>query len=138
MSQTSTGDLIESTLKNMKDLIDANTVIGAPITTPDGATILPVSKVNFGYGMGGGDLPSSQKSMFGGGSGGGVSITPIAFLVIDKGNIKLLPIQQYNTTIDRIVDMAPDFMDKVTGFIDSFNAKKNNKNKETVTEVVDK
>ena len=128
-----TGDLVENTLKSMKDLIDSNTVIGSAITTEDGITILPVSKVSFGYGTGGGDLPSSQKQMFGGASGGGVNITPIAFLIINKGDIKLMPIQQYNTTIDRIVDMAPDFMNKVTGFVDSFSAKKK-KNEEEKSE----
>lgn len=132
MSEKNTGsnatsDIIDSTLKNMKSLIDSSAVIGEPINTPTGGLILPVCKVSFGYGIGGGDLPSAAKNMYGGGSGGGVNITPIAFLVIENGNIRLLPIQQFNGSIDRIINTAPDLMDKLGMFVDSIrnkNAKK--------------
>lgn len=70
------GELTESNMKNLQALVDSNSVIGKEIVTPDGTVILPVSKVSFGFGSGGGDLPSSQKELFGGGTGGGVTITP--------------------------------------------------------------
>lgn len=109
------GELTESSMKNLQGLLDSNSVIGKAITTPDGTTILPVSKVSFGFGSGGSDLPASQKELFGGGSGAGVTITPIAFLVVKDGNVKVMHVQGYNTTADRVVDMVPDVVDKVSG-----------------------
>ena len=85
---------------NLQALIDSNSVIGREIVTPDGTVILPVSKVSFGFGSGGGDLPSSQKELFGGG-----------------GDVKLLQVQSYNNTADRVVGMVPDVVDKVSGLI---------------------
>lgn len=101
----------------MQALIDSNSVIGREIVTPDGTVILPVSKVSFGFGSGGGDLPSSQKELFGGGTGGGVTITPLAFLIVKNGDVKLLQVQSYNNTADRVVGMVPDVVDKVSGLI---------------------
>lgn len=111
------GELTDSSMKNLQGLVDSNSVIGQAVTTPDGTTILPVSKISFGYGSGGSDLPSSQKELFGGGSGGGVTITPVAFLVIRDGNVKVLNVQSYSNTADRVVDLVPDVVDKVTGLI---------------------
>lgn len=132
MAQTPISELTDGSMKNLKTLIDSNSVIGAPITTPDGITILPVSKITFGFGVGGGDLPSSQKELFGGGSAGGVTITPIAFIVIDKGNVKLLQVQSFSNTADRVVGMVPEVMDKVSGIVDGF--KKKNDQPGTATE----
>lgn len=120
MPQKPLGELTDNSMKNLQSLIDANTVIGEAIKTDDGTTILPVCKVSFGYASGGGDLPSSQKEMFGGASGGGVTMTPIAFLVIKDGNVKLMQVQSFSNTADRMVGMVPDVMDKVTGIIDGF------------------
>lgn len=117
-------ELTDSSMKNLRTLIDSNAVIGAPITTPDGTTILPVSKVSFGFGTGGSDLPASQKELFGGGAGGGVSITPIAFLVIKEGDVKLLQVQSFSSTADRVVGMVPDVMDRVSGFVSGLGKKK--------------
>ena len=110
-------ELTDSSMKNLQALIDSNSVIGKAVTTPDGTTILPVSKVTFGYASGGSDLPATQKELFGGGTGGGVSITPIAFLVIRSGDVKVLPVQPYQSTADRVVGMAPDLSDKVSGLV---------------------
>ena len=126
MANNPISELTDSSMKNLRTLVDSNSVIGAPITTPDGATILPVSKVSFGFGTGGSDLPASQKELFGGGAGGGVSITPIAFLVIRGGDVKLLQIQSFSSTADRVVGMVPDVMDRVSGFVSGLG-----KNKET-------
>ena len=106
------GELTESNMKNLQALIDSNSVIGREIVTPDGTVILPVSKVSFGFGSGGGDLPSSQKELF-----GGVTITPLAFLIVKNGDVKLLQVQSYNNTADRVVGMVPDVVDKVSGLI---------------------
>jgi len=116
-------DLTDSSMKNLRALVDSNSVIGSPITTPDGATILPVSKVSFGFGTGGSDLPASQKELFGGGTGGGVSITPIAFLIIREGDVKLLQIQSFSNTADRVVGMVPDVIDRVSGFVSGLGKK---------------
>lgn len=116
-------ELTDSSMKNLRTLIDSNAVIGSAITTPDGTTILPVSKVSFGFGTGGSDLPASQKELFGGGAGGGVSITPIAFLVIQGGDVKLLQVQSFSNTADRVVGMVPDMLDRVSGFVSGLGKK---------------
>ena len=111
------GELTESNMKNLQALVDSNSVIGKEIVTPDGTVILPVSRVSFGFGSGGGDLPSSQKEQIGGGTGGGVTITPMAFLIVRNGDVKLIQVQSYNNTADRLVGMVPDVMDTVSGLI---------------------
>ena len=116
-------ELTESSMKNLQTLIDSNSVIGKPVTTPDGTTILPVSRVSFGFGTGGSDLPATQKELFGGGSGGGVSITPVAFLVIREGDVKVLQIQSFSNTADRVVGMMPDMIDRVSGFVSGLGKK---------------
>ena len=116
-------ELTDSSMKNLQALIDSNAVIGKAITTPDGTTILPVSKVSFGFGTGGSDLPATQKELFGGGAGGGVSITPVAMLVIQGGSVKVLQIQSYTSTADRVVGMVPDVIDRVSGFVSGMGNK---------------
>lgn len=120
MPQSPIGEITDSSMKNLQALIDANAVIGQAITTPEGTTILPVCKVSFGFASGGSDLPSSQREMFGGGQGGGVSITPIAFLVIKGGDVRLMQVQSYSNTVDRAVGMVPEMVDKVSGLVSSF------------------
>ena len=116
------GELTESSMKNLQTLIDSNSVIGKEVSTPDGTVILPVSRVSFGFGTGGGDLPATQKELFGGGTGGGVSITPLAFLIVKNGDVKLLQVQSYSNTADRVVGMVPEVVDKVSGLINSKKA----------------
>ena len=98
-------DMMTSTMAKIKDMIDVNTVIGDPITTPDGVTIIPVTKVSIGYGSGGSDFAMSSKqpdNCFGGGAGGSVKITPIAFLIIRDGNVRMLPVAEpASTSMDR-------------------------------------
>ncbi len=96
-----------------------NTIVGSPITTPDGITLIPVTKVIFGFGSGGGDYTSKDNPSFGGGSGAGVKLDPVGFLVINDGTVKMLNITApANTTVDRLVEQIPDVMDKVDQFID--------------------
>lgn len=118
MSEHPINSLMDTTMKKIKEMIDVNTIIGDPITTPDGTTIIPVSKVSFGFASGGSDLPTKRdnKDCFGGGSGAGVTINPIGFLTISKGNVKLIPIEKYDGAVDRIVSLIPDVFDKVADY----------------------
>lgn len=119
MSDHPINSLMDTTMKKIKEMIDVNTIIGDPITTPDGTTIIPVSKVSYGFASGGSDLPTKKdnKDCFGGGSGAGVTINPVAFLTITKGSVKLIPIEKYDGAVDRIVGMVPDVIDKVADMI---------------------
>ncbi len=111
------------TMSKLKEMIDVNAVIGDPITTPDGTTLIPVSKVSVGFASGGTD---GTNLRFGAGAGAGVTITPIAFIVIKDGNTRMIYVAPpTNTAIDRLVDMIPEAADKINGFIQS------KKNKET-------
>ena len=119
MSEHPINSLMDTTMKKIKELIDSNTIIGDPITTPDGTTIIPVSKVTYGFASGGSDLPTKKdnRECFGGGSGAGVSIQPIGFLSIAKGNVRFIPIEKYDGAADRIVGMIPEAFDKISSFI---------------------
>ena len=121
-------NMLENTIAKIRDMVDVNSVVGDPITTPDGVTIIPVSKVSVGFGGGGSDFVSKnankQENPFGGGAGGGVKITPIAFLIVKDGSVRMLPVAApANTTADRLVEMVPDVLDKVSSFIDSHTKK---------------
>lgn len=109
-------------------MVDANTVVGDPIVTPD-VTLIPISRVSMGFASGGSDFAQkSQKpdhaNAFGGGSGAGINIIPLAFLVVRGDNVKLLPIVPPNDALDRAVSMAPDVIDKITSFIEKQQEKK--------------
>ena len=120
-------NMLDSTIQKIKEMVDVNSVIGEPISTPDGVTIIPVSKVSVGFGGGGSDFvnKSGGENPFGGGVGGGVKVTPICFLIVKDGNVRMMPVAQpANTTADRIVEMVPDTLDKIAAFIDSRTEKK--------------
>ena len=119
-------DLMQSTIDKVHQLVDTNAIVGQPITTPDGVTLIPISRVNFGFGSGGGDYGKSMKGEnFGGGGGAGVKIDPVAFLTIKDGVTRVLPVAVPPvSTLDRIVDMAPDLMDKAEKFLDKKKAEK--------------
>jgi sporulation protein YtfJ len=128
MSQT-LPNMLENTIAKIREMVDANSVIGTPITTPDGVTIIPVSKISVGVGGGGSDFVSKnvnkQENPFGGGAGGGVKVTPIAFLIVKEGSVRMLPVATpANSTADRIVEQVPDVLDRITSFIDSRLEKK--------------
>ena len=118
-------NMMEGMLHKIREMIDANTVMGTPVTTPDGTTIIPISKVSIGFGGGGSDFATNKGgNPFGGGAGGGVKVTPVAFIVVSDGNVRMLPVAQAaNTTADRLVEMIPDTLDKVSAFIDSHTRK---------------
>ncbi len=117
--KTPLNDLMCATMEKVHEMVDTNTIVGEPISTADGVTLIPISKVSFGFGSGGGSYGKGSKDGFGGGSAAGVKIDPVAFLVIKDGLTRVLPVAAAPmNTVDRIVDMAPDLMDKVEKFID--------------------
>lgn len=114
MSENPIQGIMGTTMEKIKEMVDVNTIIGDPVTTPDGTTIIPVSKVSFGFASGGSDLPTKQpKNTFGGGGGAGISIQPIAFLVVSAGNVKLLQMTMGENTANNIVNMVPEVVDKI-------------------------
>lgn len=122
-------NMLSSTIDEIKKMVDANTVVGEAIKTDDGVTIIPISKVSIGYGGGGSDFatknPNNKENPFGGGVGMGVKVTPVAFLVVKEGSVRMLPVAApANTTADRLVEMLPDTLDKIASFIDSRMEKK--------------
>ena len=118
-------ELMRSTIEKVHELVDTNVIVGQPSNTPDGVTLIPISRVNFGFGSGGGDYGKVQPKGFGGGGGAGVKIDPVAFLTIKDGVTRVLPVAAPPvTTLDRIVEMAPDLMDKAEKFLDKKKAEK--------------
>lgn len=117
MSDHPINGLMNTTMDKIKEMVDVNTIIGDPITSPDGTIIIPVSKVSYGFASGGSDFPTKNenKDCFGGGSGAGVTIQPVAFLTVYKSNVNLLPVEKYDGAADRVVGMVPELVDKVTG-----------------------
>ena len=114
-------NMLENTIQKIREMVDVNSVIGTPITTPDGVTIIPVSKVSVGFG-GGGSYFSNKNgdNPFGGGVGGGVKVSPVCFLVVKDGNVRMLSVPApANSTTERIVEMLPDTLDKITAYLDS-------------------
>lgn len=117
-------NMLDNTISKIREMVDANSVIGDPITTADGVTIIPVSKVSVGFGGGGSDFvsknPNKQENPFGGGAFGGVKVTPIAFLIIKEGTVRMVPVAvPASTTADRIVEQVPDVLEQIVSFIDS-------------------
>ncbi len=116
-------DVMNTAMQNIKDMIDVNTIIGDPITAPNGTLVIPVSRVGVGFASGGSDFnskTSNEKTNFGGGSGAGVSISPIAFLVITaKGDVTILPLDNSSLSgIDRLVGSVPGVIEQVKGIFD--------------------
>ena len=121
-------DMMDISMTKIREMVDANTVVGDPITTPDGIMIIPISKVSFGFGSGGSEYPVKEKNGLGGGGAAGVKIEPIGFLTVKEGNVRMLNIAPpAGTTVDRLVEMIPDVLDRVQDFIDKNKAKKDAK-----------
>ena len=112
-------EVLQTTMSKVKEMVDANTVVGQPITTQDGVTLIPVSRLSFGFATGGSDF----GKVLGGGSGAGVNVIPMAFLIVKDGNVRMLPVAPPpGDTISRVVDLVPDMFDRVTGYIDKKSA----------------
>lgn len=106
--------LMDVTLEKIKTMVDSNTVIGDPIYTADGTLILPISRMSFGFASGGSDFPSkTTKDLFGGGGGAGVSVVPVAFLIVKDGNVRLLQLADPSNHVDRAMTLMPDMVEKI-------------------------
>lgn len=124
-------DIMDSAMNKMRTLVDVNSVVGTPVVVGDGITIIPVSKISYGFGAGGSDFEnkvSSDAPFFGGGCGTGVSVSPVGFLSIVNGNVSFLQVESFHGAIDRLIAMSPDLINKISS---SFKNKKkdNNDNK---------
>ena len=127
----SLSELISTTMEHVRTMADANTIIGTPIYA-EGVTLIPVSRMSFGVAGGGTEFSTKKQpagdNSFGGGSGASAKLEPVAFLVVKEGSVKLLPVAPPPaTTVDRVIDTVPEVVDKVTGFIESQQAKKEQK-----------
>ncbi len=124
MNNNNISEMLASTMEKMQKMVDVNTIVGAPVDVGGGVTIVPISKVHIGMGGGGSDFATknalaAKKDPFGGGLGAGVSIDPVAFLVIKGDSVRMLPVAEpASTTVDRIVEQAPELLDKLNGFLE--------------------
>ncbi len=109
--------LVKSSMEKIRELSEAETIVGKPIETSDGTTIIPVSKVSFGLASGGSDLGSDKKG-FGGGSGAGITISPMAFIVVRNGETKLLQMTNNTPYQNAVVNVVPEVVDKIIDFVD--------------------
>ena len=119
-------EMVSEAVKSIKGLIDVNTVVGEPMTVADGTVIIPISRVSFGFGGGGSEFSSKKEGnepLFGGGIGGGAAVKAEAFMVVSNGNVRIIPITDSQSAMDKLVDMIPGAIDKINGLI--ANRKKN-------------
>ena len=131
MSEKSANGILRTTIEKVRDLVDVSTIIGEPITLPDGLTIIPVSKVTYGFASGGSDFPSKNNvELFGGAGGAGITINPVAFLVIKDGDVTIKHIVSGDNAVERAVSLVPEMFDKVANLA----KKKDEKPAEVVSE----
>ena len=109
--------LMNESMKGLRDLVDVDCIVGEPIVTASGTTIIPISKVTFGFGSAGSDIAKSSKDDFGGGAGAGVTIQPLCFLIERDGDVKILNINPSRTTADALVNMVPEAIDRISAMI---------------------
>ncbi len=121
MKETQVNKIMENTLEKMREMVDVSTIIGEPMVTGD-TTLIPVSKVSYGFTSGGTDLPSKQNAeLFGGGGGGGITISPVAFIVIQNDKVRMMQIDNYTSSADRAIAMIPELVDQVSKLLSSKN-----------------
>ncbi|MBQ4381682.1 MAG: GerW family sporulation protein [Oscillospiraceae bacterium] len=126
MEKNRTSELMETVMNKVREMVDVSSAVGEPIVIGDGTTIIPVSRVSFGFASGGSDFTgknqNGQSSPFGGGSGAGVKINPVCFVVIRDGHVRVMNIEApAATTLERLIDSAPDLIDKVSGMVSKKN-----------------
>ena len=116
--------IMDGALKNIKDLVDVDTIIGTPINAGDKTTIIPISRVAYGFGVGGSEFQGVNDKIkepnFGGGVGGGMSISPVGFLVVTGDNVRMINVDTATTPLDKLIDVAPGIIEKV---VDKFTKK---------------
>ena len=118
MAEHPINGLMGVTMDKIRELVNSDTIIGEPVSLPDGTTILPVSKVTFGVATGGSDVAATQsKELFGGGSGAGVTVAPVAFLVVKDGNVRTIQLADPNNSLERAITMLPELVDKLAALL---------------------
>ncbi|RUT36120.1 sporulation protein YtfJ [Paenibacillus zeisoli] len=129
--------LMQTALENIKEMVDVNTIVGEPVETPDGSVILPISRVGFGFAAGGSDFNiedghekagaavDGKVKPFGGGSGGGVSINPIAFLVVGKQGVNVVPLDNQTHVVEKLIDAVPNVIDKIQSLFPNSSSSQN-------------
>ena len=126
MEKQSAAGILSTTIEKVRNLVDVSTIVGEPIVLSDTITVIPVSKVTYGFASGGSDFPSKNNTqLFGGGGGAGVTINPVAFLVLKDGEVTLKHITANDNAAERIVNMVPDVIDKITDTVDKVKSGKN-------------
>ena len=119
-------NMLDNTITKIREMVSSNSVVGEPINVGNDLTIIPISKISIGLGGGGSDFATKNQGEmpFGGGVGAGVKVTPVAFLIIKDGNVRMVPVAApANTTADRIVELVPETLDKIAAFVDSHTHK---------------
>lgn len=126
MKEQSAAGILGTTIDKIKDMVDSRTIIGDPIDAGQGIKVIPVSKVTYGFASGGSDFPSkSAKELFGGGGGAGVTLTPVAFLVINNGNVSVKYISEGpDSSMERVISSLPELVDKLSEVVDKIKNKK--------------
>lgn len=118
MKEQSVSGVLGTTIEKIRELVDVSTIIGEPMDAGNGISVIPVSKVSYGFASGGSDFPSkSNAELFGGGGGAGVTITPICFLIINNGEVSIKHISMEEGSVERVIGMVPDVVDKVAGVV---------------------
>ena len=120
MSERAIDSMMNTTLEKIRQMVDVSTVVGDPITLPDGATVVPISKVAYGFASGGSDLPSkhpSAKGYFAGGAGAGVTVTPVAFIVSQNGQVRVQQVEPYTSSMDRAISTMPEIVDTISNLV---------------------
>lgn len=118
MKEQSAAGILSTTIEKVRQLVDVSTIIGEPINLPDGTVIIPVSKVTYGFASGGSDFPSKNNvELFGGGGGAGITINPVAFLIVKDGEVSLKHITTYDNAAERAINLVPEMYDKITASV---------------------
>ena len=119
MKNQSAEKILATTIERVRDLVDVSTIVGEPIQVSADITIIPISKVTYGFASGGSDFPSKNNAeLFGGGGGAGITINPVAFLVVNKGEVSIKHITASDNAAERAVNLIPEMFDKVTNFVE--------------------
>ena len=143
MAEHGVNGLMAETMEKIRSMVDVNTIIGDPIVTHDGTTQIPISKVTFGFGSGGSDFKPRTSSdtaplCFGGGGGAGVSISPVAFLIVSEGNARILPVNMpADNSTDRLIEMIPNAVNGIQNFVSNRRGKKTEETQAPVTDVAE-
>jgi len=132
--------LMATAMQSIKEMVDVNTIVGNAVQSPDGSVIIPISKVSFGFAAGGSEFGAkpvdSSSALFGGGSGGGVSIAPVAFMVVGQGQIKLLPVDTKASPVEKILEMVPDVVEKFNSKMQKMKEERQGKKDPVTVEAV--